>query len=429
MECLYINKINNDCWDARYATGIGIIIIIGDEMKKIIIMTAAAASAIFIFTGCDDFATSYQSIDSGEFRLLNIMFSPAEAAPGDSVTMTAVFAGRKKSVEDIDWRISFNVVIDNYGGETAVDSEPLSKYGRVLDTSFSPNTQTIAYRFKVPENVVRRSSSIPENWASMLPAYLRSALPKELTSLTKNEMVDLIEAHAANAAYTSNNNIFQGGEPEPSPLYSQGLVNFLPAMLQFFTVPIRITANLKNEGREHRMQSGHSVRYNNRFENIGLVPINNNPVIDSILVYKVKGSNITSFDNKSGRAYETIRHDKSDTLVIPVQSGYTYFLEVFSSPFDKTMTMDAALAGSQTFNTQEDHVSYWQFQMNKNESSGVSRGKQMDVDNMFGRLIPPSDKSIKNFTLWVTVKDEVFNERFRPRGSALAEIQGRFEYK
>ncbi|MDR0308258.1 MAG: hypothetical protein LBI42_15700 [Chitinispirillales bacterium] len=375
-------------------------------MKRIMAVTV---SIFFVLAGCEDFSTSHQNIDSGEFRMLNFMFNPAEAAPGDSITLVAVFAGKKKNVEDIDWRISFNVMVDNYGGETAIGSEPLSVYGRILDISFSENTQTIAYKFKVPENVVRKSASIPENWIEMVPAHIRSVIPSQFAAVRKNELIDSIEYYANQSVIPSN------------------FDRYLPILLQFFTVPVLITANINGEGREHKIQSSHSVRYNRYFPDIA--PVNNNPEVDSILVYKVKGENIISFDNKKGKSYETIKYDKSKTLVISVQDGYTYFLEAFTSPLDLTTTMDAAFMGAPRWNLPEEHVSYWQFQMDKEKSKGISLSKQMDINNMFGRLIPPVNKNIEHFTMWLTVKDELFNERFRPRGSTLMEIQGKFEYR
>jgi hypothetical protein len=402
-------------------------------VKQIITVTAAAL--FLVFAACTDFSASYQNIDEGEFRMLNFMFANAEypwtwnmwmsysladIAPGDSVILTAVFAGKKKDLHnDIDWRVSFNAAVDNYGMETAVSSEPIDKYGRIIDTSFSKNTQAIAFKFKIPEDIVRKSASIPENWTDMLPSYVKSSLPEKFKSITKNQAVDLIEQHEE---YMRNGDYTNWELDE----------RLLPALFQFFTVPVIITANVKNEGRQHKIQCSHSVRYNSRFHvylyNGSSIPINHNPYIDYVLMYKVKGDNIMSFDDKSGKQYSWVFLSVTDTNTIIVEDGYSYFLDWYSSPFDETITMDAALLGS-TYNAGEKHWVYWQFKLDENEKRDVPFSRQMDIDNMFGRVIIPKDKSIKNFTLWITIKDEVINEKLRPRGSALGEYQVKFVYR
>jgi hypothetical protein len=399
------------------------------QYKMKLIITVTTAVIFLIFMTCTEFSTSYQSIDEGEFRMLNFMFSPADIAPGDSATLIAVFAGKKKDLRnDIDWRVSFNVAVNNYGMETAVGSDPIDKHGRLVNRTFSKNTQTIAFRFKIPENIVRKSASIPENWTDMLPPYIRSALPKEFTSTTKNQMIDFIEKRLED--------IGNGDYVYEDYMHD---IRLLPALLQFFTVPIIITANVKNEGRQHKIQCSHSVRYNRHFNHYlgDYIPVNRNPRIDSVLVHKVKGDNIMRFDNPGGKQYTSFNLDFSDTTEIIIEDGYSYFLEWYSNPFDQTLTMDAALLAAaphlgSTYVTKEKHYAYWQFQMDKNEKKNVPFNKQMDIDNVLGRnsrLIVPKDKSIKNVTLWATVRDEVINEKLRPRGSTLGEYQVRFVYK
>ena len=397
-------------------------------MKPIITVTVAAL--FLIFAKCTDFSTSYQNVDEGEFRMLNFMFVNAEfghwnptladIAPGDSVTLTAVFAGKKKDLHnDIDWRVSFNATVDNYGMETAVGSAPIDKYGRIIDTSFSKNTQAIAFKFKIPKDIVRKSASIPEKWTDMLPSYIAGALPEKFKSMTKNQVIDFIEQHEE---YMRNGD-YTNWDLD---------MKLIPALFQFFTVPFIITANVKNEERQHKIQCSHSVRYNSRFfthlYNAADIPVNYNPNIDDVILYKVKGDNIMNFDDKSGKQYLSISLKSTGTTEIIVEDGYSYFLDKLSSPFDATITMDAALLGL-SYNTGEKHWIYCHFQLDKNEKKDVPFSKQLDIDNMLGRIIIPKDKSIKNFTLWATVKDEVINERLRPRGSTLGEYQVRFVYK
>jgi hypothetical protein len=72
--------------------------------------------------GCTNmFSTSYERVDPDMTRLIDFIYEPADAAPGDTVTLTAIFAGRKIPLENITWRVSFNTVVDPYGTTKAFD--------------------------------------------------------------------------------------------------------------------------------------------------------------------------------------------------------------------------------------------------------------------------------------------------------------------
>jgi hypothetical protein len=199
-----------------------------------------------------------------------------------------------------------------------------------------------------------------------------------------------------------------------------------------------VTAKIaKEQGKPgpHTIRSNQNIRYNSLLRytaGIKSVPINHNPGIDNIVVYKVAGKNILSFNNKSDRKYTTTRLERymycGDTCdnVIYVEDGYTYFLEASTSgSLDYTRTMSDSLV-------EEIHHADWQFQLDSKEANGVHHSAYMDIGGNMGglaRLTPPSNKRIKKFTLWVTVTEEVINELNRPEASMLAEVSGRFEYK
>jgi len=62
---------------------------------KHVLSTAIITAAIFLTAGCEQFSTTYQRIDASEFRLLDFIYEPADIAPGDTLTLTAVFAGNR----------------------------------------------------------------------------------------------------------------------------------------------------------------------------------------------------------------------------------------------------------------------------------------------------------------------------------------------
>ncbi|MCL2218559.1 MAG: hypothetical protein FWC23_01945 [Chitinispirillia bacterium] len=391
-------------------------------MKKILRLIIAAAA--LIIAGCDDFTTSYERIDDSEFRLLDFMYLPADASPGDTVTLMAVFAGKKVDLNSyIDWWISFNVITDLFGNTTVVDSVPLLQVAQRIDTSFSPNTQTVAFRIPIPEDIVRNSASIPDRWTDIFPPSALSFIPEQVRSLSKSEIIDRIE----------------GGH----------IRYWDQRMLQLFTVPIRITAKMHEPGRmPHTIRSSHSIRYNNRLVSMGFdhIPINNNPSgIEFITVYKVRGKNLTSLnwgdDNLEVENFplyvrpENLLYWGLDSLdrVIEVEDGYSYFVLTHINHSDDYLgTMD----GYRVF---EQYIFNLQYAHNPQETAGIHHSRFMSIGSSSVMrvltstwevpLTPPSDRRITDFTMWLTVREEVMNERLRPEGSLLMEVTGRFVYK
>jgi len=373
------------------------------------LLTIVIVAAALALAGCEQFSTSYQRIDAGEFRLLNFIYEPADVAPGDTLLLTAVFAGRDVGDLDdhIDWWLSFDVLVDLFGRTTVVDSMRFEA-ARVERTTahFSDNTQTVAFRIPIPANIVRTTPSIPHRWVSMLPQYMQDSFPPELANMDKGQMAEMIEMAA------------DMGIPLD------------PSILQLFTVPIRIMAKMSGPGgRPHTIISNHTVRYNRRFHSAGM-PINNNPVVDSVVVYKVMGRDLITFDSKTETAADSFVLYRAngpavEDAVIEVANGFSYFIEAHTAgSVDSTTTMFGARVA-------ERHYAYWQFALDKDEIAGVKPADYMDFGSIMGTqwsLWPPRDKRIKKFTFWVTVTDEVLNERLRPEGSTLVEMSGRFEY-
>jgi len=372
-------------------------------MKKLVLIIITAIVTIATI-GCEQFSTSYVRVDDGEFRMLKYIWEPADAAPGDTITLTAVFAGKRKDLNnDLQWWVSFNVIRDLFGSTTVVDSALLKAESRIVD--WSPNTQAIEFKIPVPPNIVKTSASIPENWTDALPAQMRDALPKELSSLTKTQIVDMIELSAKNAC-----------------LINREQAKMLIPVLQFFTVPMRVFTKMQEPNRlPHTIVSTQYIRYNNRFKAAG-IPVNNIPIVDKVVVYKVKGSDIESIDYKGSVTYDSTILDESGNSVITVEDGYSYFLDALSSNIDTTVTMDGN-------RIPEKHRIFRQFQLDKNETAGIHHSKFMNINNFNGKVYMPADRKITRFTFWLTVYDEAQNERLRPNGETLVERSGRLLYK
>jgi len=376
-------------------------------MKKLLLSMIIITAALIM--GCEQFPTSYQRVEDTEIRMLDFIYEPVDIAPGDTVTLTAIFAGKNVDLNEyIDWYISFNVIRDIFGSETVLDSTTrLEPIAPPVTAPFSDNAQAVSFRIPIPNNVILESESIPTRWIEMLPPYLQNFVPPALAAATKTQMINMIESAAEANQHIVNQQID-------------------PLILQLFTAPMRVTARVKSApGRPlHRIVSSHSVRYNSRFESTG-APINSNPVIDSIVVYKVKGRDLLTFDYKTGKAEATFRLDIEDAI-FEVEDGFSYFIEAHTeNSIDTTITADGN-------RIPEKHIAHWFFAHDKDEIAGVRHTDFMDFRSFMGNqwsLVPPKNRRLEKFTLWVTVHDEALNERMRPMGSTLKEISGRFVYK
>ncbi len=390
-------------------------------MKKIV--SIIAMTTIFAISGCEQFSTSYDRVDESEFRMLKYIWEPADAAPGDTITLTAVFAGKRVDLDDyLKWEVSFKVIRDFYGNTTVVDSALLENHGCLLSSKTTvgdarwPNTQSVEFKIRVPDDIVRNSPSVPEEWAEALPVQMRNALPAEFAALTKTQIVDMIEA------YANSLNAGGGGNAGALPQIPESAV--IP-VLQYFTVPMRVSTKMQEPGRlPHTITSTQYIRYNSRFKkfkNTINIPVNNIPTVDRVVVYKVRGD-VGNIDNKNGLALDSIALDNTGNSVITVEDGYSYFLDAISHPIDTTVTMDGN-------KITEKHRVYRQFQLDAKETAGIHHSKFLDVNNFNGKISFPTDRRITKFIFWLTVYDEAQNERLRPNGETLYEVSGRLIYK
>ncbi|MGD9201150.1 MAG: hypothetical protein PVI26_06285, partial [Chitinispirillia bacterium] len=258
-------------------------------------------------------------------------------------------------------------------------------------------------------------------------------------------LLDTLASHAAGWEQSFSQGVIQRTADSLSladpyfPVYQNELKDYLPSLLQIFTVQMRIITEVNGF---HKIKSDYSVRYNSKFSGLPQSNVykNTNPVIDSIGVYIVREKGRISY-NPAENNHDFVRLlGPSDTLVpgysdgdsarqIPVNDNYSYFFVAFNNNVDSTVTIESALNGSVP--TLEGHRAQWYFQVNASETQGVSGYDYMDVDvpgSLISVFTPPRDKRLKSFTLWCQIDDYRLNELFRPVGSTLKEVYGKFAY-
>ena len=120
-----------------------------------------------LFLGCSTFPTSYNRIESDKVRLIDFIYEPSEAAPGDTVTIKAIFSGKEITPEELSWKVSTRVVKNIYGMDTAFDIHPLQY--KTEQCYFSDNTSCISVEMVIPEDILYQSPMIPDDWQSGLP--------------------------------------------------------------------------------------------------------------------------------------------------------------------------------------------------------------------------------------------------------------------
>ena len=377
---------------------------------------------ISLLVGCTSFPTRYDRIEADKVRLIDFIYEPAEAAPGDTVTVKALFAGKDVTPEDISWKISLKVLKNIYGMDTALEVSPLKQ--RPVQCFYSDSTSCISFQVIIPENIMRKSPMIPENPLSLLPPELKNQVPDMLSRFKKDQLLDMVELIGAQVKNADENTLRQITDEYDS------LIEMLPPLLQYLTVQIRIFAGISSW---HKIQSDYSVRYNSIFARLpeAGIHVNTNPVIDSIGIYKVKGKGKISFDEKKHQ-YEFFRLygplDEVDSIQeIPVDTNaFSYFIAAFTSGKDSEVTIEGNLM-------EEQHWTQWYYQFASDEIEGVSHDDFMAVENMMGDavslMLMPANKKVKSFTIWLEVYDRMLNVANRPQGSNAMEVHGKFKYK
>lgn len=416
-------------------------------MKRFLSVILCIIGTFFINCGTL-FPTSYARIDEDRVRILDYSYEPAEAAPGGFVTVSTIFAGEWISLfpHDINWTVSFNVVSNNYGVDTALDIKPLMMFG-ISYHHFSNNTLRIVWSFRIPDSVVFESAAIPEDWASLLPAEYQPEIPAFIKSLSRNELISFTHDLATRAKkwgeiLTDNpgaeDSLMQADSVYS--LYRNIYSPYIPALLQLLTIRIRLFSDIRGV---QKVRSTYSVRYNSCFAGISgsRVYVNENPVIDSIGIYKVKKENLQYFDPKEGKyEYEFIRlfseEYSSEILGVPdliqpveIDRKCSYFVAGFAGEPDSSMTIQSAMQNGPA--TVEGLSTQWYFQLDSTETVDVSPYDFMNITNMgnFIELLhPPEDEKVQTFILWLEVNDYLLNEINRPQGSTLKEVMGRFIY-
>ncbi|MCX7725227.1 MAG: hypothetical protein N2053_00110 [Chitinispirillaceae bacterium] len=374
-----------------------------------------------ISISCVDFPPSYQNITEDKIRLIDFIFEPPEAAPGDSVDLYAIFAGKEVNVDDIKWRFSTKFVITQYGMDTAIEVKPFD--GEISQCSFSPKTSCIHLSFKIPEDIIDSSSVNMEALVSFVLEEDRNlGLSKEIITVFKNilyqpELVPII---------LSDSNYLP-------------FVKYFPHVLNLYNGKIRFFADY-NDTRQHTIVSDFIVNYNSRFCGFPELNVrkNTNPsnMLDSIVIYKIKSDNLMPYNFDSytlqQESESAINLLEQDTAEIIIDRGYGYYIYLYlKNERDSVYSLDFFENEGEVKWIKENYSIRCYFEMEPAEIEGLSVNELInivDIDSNLFYLYPPLNRKVKNFTLWFKITDGVVSTINRSQGSYVWERQVRFTY-
>jgi hypothetical protein len=372
------------------------------------------------------FSSSFEQIEENRVRTIDFTYrncadtTTCEASPGDSMEITALFAGEK--VTDILLSVSFNVQLSIYGTYSAFDSLPLD-YTVIKSTLQSPGTDvdTFMFRFKIPDSILVTSSFLPENnWADALPGPVRPQLPTSFTSLKKSQILTELDS-LSNMSAT------------PNSIFGVPFTSFLPVaetILQLFTAPVELRAVVN---KKYNIVSYCSVRYNRKFNRIdNNISCNHNPLITRMGIYRVYQNNLSFFDpSKHTQRHDTIvlfdRDKRIDNrkFTLNIEKDESYFLFAQSDTPQQIYSLSDTLV-------KETYYFEWFYQQDFTGDDSVSTEERMALlSNADGPIIPlhpAATRSIDHSSIWVQVRDDAKGPRLYPTGSSVFRTNIFFTY-
>ena len=399
--------------------------------------------ALAVVSGCE-FSSSFEQIEEDRVRTIDFIYrncadtALCEAAPGDSMEVIALFAGEK--VRDIALTASFDVQTSVYGKVTSFNKEPLD-YTVTRSTLKGPEStdaDTFAFRFIIPGDMLKTSSFLPEHeWVSVLPAEMRGMIPSSIASMSKSEIIALLERFSEmnSPTDTSSNTdtaAFDADVMDDSLLlmYRTLFLPFAETVLQLFSASIELKAVVNGH---YEIVSYCTVRYHRRFRDLDTEVIcNENPVITKMGIYRVRQNNLFTFDPAiHTQSYkETVLYDATAGInvqdyTLSIEKDESYFLFAESDPPQQARSiMGVAIT--------ETHLFEWFYQQDFTGNDSVPVEDRLSLfnnaDGPIVPLIPATTREINRCAVWIQVRDEALGPRLYPTGSSVYHTNIYFTY-
>lgn len=349
------------------------------------------------------FPTSYEKIETNKVRPVAIICDYnglAEGSPLDTLILHAHFGGDQ--INNVDWfYLCKNVKTDTLSLQQIMVPGSYKQYS-------GTNTDSFNFTIVIPDSFIRNEFKDKKSLKEIIPVYMHGQLSRNLLNKSPNEVLDFLEKLCS---YNSNVGILYADSliQELTGDSSVDAGSVMPVLLQVFTVPLKIYVIVNDL---YKMEYSVTVRYNNKLGYLGAyITVNNNPKINSIRLYEVKGEKKT-FNWDDFQSVTDTFYNIPVTDTIRYKKGYSYFLAVLrnSNPIDTGMSF-SGIRGAENFNCE------W-FLNNGSTPENISHiylTKSMSRSSIV-KVNLPSDLSVGCFTVWCVLYDYYLGERLRPVG-------------
>ena len=359
------------------------------------------ASPLFLF--CSPMApmTPFKQIESTRIRPVGMVISPyPEGAPGDVLHISAYFAG-KPIVNYSDFRVCKGE-FDTTGMTVSINGPSRSQ------------NDLVVFEYRLPDTIL---DSVIQNLKAS-PGY----------SPEFDLLLGAIKSHQIDAVKNLDSSLL--------PVAVGFLTNLNLKCRIMFTVS---TAN----GESLKVRKDFMVRYNYLFQDIPALaerlPVNRNPFIPFVYLYKVSGDTSDFDPEKPARPY-TIRElaaidSRNENLpdTIDIDTGYSYFVNANNTIADKYLIPYPVKNDPSKVKdsiVSEKFSYFWFYEQHGGSSSSADDGMTLQQDEFEStiKLYPPLDLDVTGCTIWVNVVDYLESKAPRPHGSDMTSVRCVFRY-
>lgn len=374
-------------------------------MRSIFILLLLAVTALL--AGCGDEFLNEEMLLGTENKLrpLAVICEPAEASPGQPVTVTLRYWDPDPDQTDVTWRVALDYDTGLYESapveRRTVDLDALLAIGSPLDTGDGFMTQSFTY--VVPDSALLWSSAIPESLDEGVWSVLADLWPAGAGSPTKSDL----------------NELLAGLTPDDLAALDSDERDLLLGLADLFACQIRFRARLDQDS-VLDVTRNLTVRHSGR---LGSPNVNANAQVTRYELLAVPGANVehNDLDQYSGRIQRFALIDAAGAAIdvrVPVHADWTYYLETefaaqeYTSPFSGDRLFEES-AGHRWYSFRSDdgdpmHALF------RNEAGEDAAMYELDE---WVRVTPP-DGGESSFRVFVCIRD------FRPEWDGFQAAPG-----
>ena len=318
-----------------------------NEVKTPMVFSILCVFILLVLAACSiEFDRNYDQIDDDMVRPISYQFTNPETAPGDTTELEILFVGKPlNSIDDIKWRVSWNIYTDGYGNLAPRGESDLKLIGAPTLRD-EKNGQIVSIKFQIPDSILHKADVIPNDLSTLMNNYQIGNIAEMLGFSKKADVLDSLKrwANMSNA------------EKEQIPFQFGAMIN---GLAQIFSSQYEIYLDINVEGANTpRTKIRNTARWHGKLNGIKGIFINNNPKVrfSEWRVWAMNEKNAYNFDKSKA----TPVYRNGDTINIPVNRNQTIFMEVFASPKDSALTLEQAFT-TQIVNI-ENYSGIWFFE-------------------------------------------------------------------